>query len=390
MDTCPRYQTFESPEKSAESSVAVNVEAGYVSHQTQNLAIHPLPSDYASVDEQAGAFSTANMVSQTPTQSTNDNVHKDPDESRLAGDEDLSELYAKVNKQKVPVVTMKGEPLPVMMDNQLYFMFDEAKKDQTPLGTGVTGDVKDIEKTEAAGSESDPTSLKLQGNLSESETGLSKSHVEETEKDQQHEHVDVFGDIYATVNKKKKPKARGTESNPLTSEEEPFGSGIRSSQLTVGESGSKNTDSECTGEKSELETGDSETKQNCYVSEVEESASKDKDSEFDNKGSDANENDFDCNVEAPESRGNCSESKENGSESNVEAPESSENCSESKENGSEYKQNGTESQANASKDAATNDVYPVGRKPKKPAKKPNLPVGTPRRLYSSKSDNKEN
>ncbi|XP_041378936.1 uncharacterized protein LOC121391340 isoform X2 [Gigantopelta aegis] len=155
------------------------------SHQYQNgnQTIRSPSDDYAFIDDEAVGTTRKPQVALKPNR-PNTNNHDDfqsqPDH------DDVSNMYAKVNKNKKPAKAVNEVTMPVMHVNELYAAVDKTTKGKQPLKAKPSGDVYAVvnkkKKSVGMGSES-----KGQGPESE-----------------------ITGDVYTEV---RKPKKSGINPN---------------------------------------------------------------------------------------------------------------------------------------------------------------------------------
>ncbi|XP_041377304.1 uncharacterized protein LOC121389719 [Gigantopelta aegis] len=151
--------------------------------QTGNQTIRSPSDDYASIDDEAGGITWKPQVALKPNRpNTNDHDDLQPQPAH----HDVSNMYAKVNKNKKPAKSTNEADMPVMHVNELYAVVDKTKKGKQPLKAKPSGDVYAVVKKPKKSGEKSPES-KVQGPESE-----------------------ITGDVYTEV---RKPKKSGNNPN---------------------------------------------------------------------------------------------------------------------------------------------------------------------------------
>ncbi|XP_041379452.1 uncharacterized protein LOC121392173, partial [Gigantopelta aegis] len=151
--------------------------------QTGSQTIRSPSDDYASIDDEAGGVTYKPQVAlkpKPPSTSNHGDFHPQPDH------DDVSDMYAEVNKNKKPAKSTNEAAMPVMHVNELYAVVDKTKKGKQPLKAKLSSELYAVvnkkKKSGGMGSES-----KGQGPESE-----------------------VTGDVYTEV---RKPKKSGNKPN---------------------------------------------------------------------------------------------------------------------------------------------------------------------------------
>ncbi|XP_041378205.1 uncharacterized protein LOC121390451 [Gigantopelta aegis] len=182
-------------------------------NQTGNQTIRSPSDDYVSIDDEAGGTTWKPHVAlkpNLPSTSMHVNLQPEPDE------DDVSNMYAKVNKKKKPIKSVKGPDLPVMHDNELYSVVDKTKKTKLSLKPKPSCDVYAVVNKQKKYRGKSPESI---GKGSESEiTGdvytevrkPKKSGGKSPESKGHGPESEVTGDVYTEV---RKPKKSGNKPN---------------------------------------------------------------------------------------------------------------------------------------------------------------------------------
>ncbi|XP_041347315.1 uncharacterized protein LOC121367267 [Gigantopelta aegis] len=107
-------------------------------NQTGNETIHSPSDDYASIDDEAVCTTRKPQVALKPNlPSTSNHGDFQPESDH----DDVSNMYAKVNKNKKPAKSVNEAAMPVMHVNELYAVVDKTKKTKPSLKSKPYGDV---------------------------------------------------------------------------------------------------------------------------------------------------------------------------------------------------------------------------------------------------------
>ncbi|XP_041377305.1 uncharacterized protein LOC121389720 [Gigantopelta aegis] len=152
-------------------------------NQTGNETVRSPSDDYASIDDEARGITRKPQVALKPKPpSTSNHGDFQPESDH----DDVSNMYAKVNKNKKPAKSVNEAAMPVMHVNELYAVVDKTKKTKPSLKSKPSGDVYAVvNKHKKSG-----------GKSSES-----KGQDPESE---------ITGDVYTEV---RKPKKSGNKPN---------------------------------------------------------------------------------------------------------------------------------------------------------------------------------
>ncbi|XP_041378339.1 uncharacterized protein LOC121390561 [Gigantopelta aegis] len=221
MDTGPcKYQNNQSFGTHPNMLAPANADVRNCIQPNQNGSwmISYRSDDHASIDDGAvGAASEAKAVKPQIATEANLSATGDSDSSpRQPDEDDVSDLYAKVNKDRTSATSVTGDALPVMQMNQLYALVDETENDETIPETDVGGDVYAVVNKQKKSGEK---SSECVGEDSKSlEKKCNSTGKDTTEHDETSQDIDVADDVYAVVDKRKMSGGNDSESEKKDAE----------------------------------------------------------------------------------------------------------------------------------------------------------------------------